>query len=288
MSNFYLNPWIVNVEEKKNNIYAYATQWREWVSSRDDEEEVSSVTRTHPRKTMRTSVMADSNHYGFESAILRNLVSQQTVTKSRNKKQKRDIRVQLYIYFMSILLEERPRPLAPSQTSHKKQSLRKIYTDIRTENFWFSVQIYNLHIKKLQKQRIRKMCLQPRHVFGENREQASKGRHFSFSEVLVKLIEPTFNKEKNLIFHVVHKNTEEAREETSSCCVTPSSRPPSFSLKNKRELNTGQPSYCYSTTNLKLADFGKVIRLKTWWELGGFFCFFFFFLRQTLTFPLLS
>lgn len=53
-----------------------------------------------------------------------------------------------------------------------------------------------------------------------------------------------------------------------------------LSLKNKLELNKGEPSYCYSTTNLRLADFGKVIRLKSGgWEV---------FLRLTLTFPLLS
>lgn len=40
---------------------------------------------------------------------------------------------------MSILLEERPCILAPSQTAHKKQLLRKIYIDIRTENLRDSV-----------------------------------------------------------------------------------------------------------------------------------------------------
>lgn len=49
-------------------------------------------------------------------------------------------------------------------------------------------------------------------------------------------------------------------------CFTPFLTPPTFSDKtkqqNKLELNTGEPSYCYSTTNLRLADFGKVIRLK--------------------------
>lgn len=35
-----------------------------------------------------------------------------------------------------------------------------------------------------------------------------------------------------------------------------------FLWKNNLELNIREPSYCYSTTNLRLADFGKVIRLK--------------------------
>lgn len=72
----------------------------------------------------------------------------------------------LQIYFMSILLEERPCILAPSQTAHKKQLLRKIYTDVRTEKkleIQCLIQIYNLHMKKLQN-RVRKMWLQSRHV----------------------------------------------------------------------------------------------------------------------------
>jgi len=50
----------------------------------------------------------------------------------------------------------------------------------------------------------------------------------------------------------------------TSPCFTP------LSLKNKLGLNTGQPSYCYSTTKLRLADFGKVIRLTDSGGLVGF------------------
>lgn len=43
--------------------------------------------------------------------------------------------------FEFILLEERPYILAPSQTAHKKRFLRKIDTEIRTENVRFSVSL---------------------------------------------------------------------------------------------------------------------------------------------------
>lgn len=57
-------------------------------------------------------------------------------------------------------------------------------------------------MKKLQKKKKKSEKVALNEFLGDNREQASKRRHFSFSGVLIKLIELTFNEVKKSDFHV--------------------------------------------------------------------------------------
>lgn len=205
------------------------------------------------------------------------------------------------MYLMSILLKKGHVFLLLHKQTIKKQTLRKIYIDIRTETLKFSVlfKYTFLHIRNQKK--ARKVCFGSDWIFwGEMGEQVSNRTHRLLLSKLLKLI--YIQRCRVSIEHFCCSSCEYTVKEKGQGSrgglweihwySLLSFAPPSLShsimsllsCKNKLGLNIGGPSYryCYSTTTLRLLDLGKVLRLRREREVVRFF------LRLSLTCPPLS